>query len=44
MNNYISRALWTGLIALSASTSALAQASDFPSKPVTLVTPSSHRA
>jgi tripartite-type tricarboxylate transporter receptor subunit TctC len=38
-NNNISRVLLTGLIALSASAAALAQSSDFPSKPVTLVTP-----
>jgi len=38
-SNNISRALSAGLIALSASGAALAQASDFPSKPVTLVTP-----
>jgi tripartite-type tricarboxylate transporter receptor subunit TctC len=33
------RALLTGLLALTATTGALAQASDFPTKPVTLVTP-----
>lgn len=34
-----SRALLTGLLALTATTGALAQAADYPSKPVTLVTP-----
>ena len=34
-----SRALLTGILALTATTGALAQAGDFPNKPVTLVTP-----
>ena len=37
--NFPLRALLTGILALTAATGALAQAGDFPSKPVTLITP-----